>query len=123
MCYGDIDHGRDDYYRDYVERCAERQAEEEREQKEQENRNENEHTIFTKNMNRRVFPENGILFWTKANFPETKIVDELKFSNAFIDFLDDMHDKGIMRPNKDFKGYKIEIDGKFIEINDDQKEN
>jgi hypothetical protein len=26
MCYGDVDHGRDGYYRDYLERAAEREA-------------------------------------------------------------------------------------------------
>ena len=27
MCYGDIDHGSDGYYREYMERCAEQEAE------------------------------------------------------------------------------------------------
>ena len=86
-------------------------------------RNENEYQMCFDHISGKIFREEGVLFWIKENFKEIEIVDELKFSNAFIDFLDDMHDKGIMRPNKDFKGYKIEIDGKFIEINDNQKEN
>ena len=36
MCYGDIDYGRDGYYRAWVEREDERQQNEEREQETQE---------------------------------------------------------------------------------------
>ena len=38
MCYGDIDHGRDGYYRDYMERWEQDTREKERQQEEDEGR-------------------------------------------------------------------------------------
>lgn len=35
MCYGDVDHGRDGYYREYLERMAEHEQERQREPEEQ----------------------------------------------------------------------------------------
>jgi len=48
----------------------------------------------------KVDPTEGLIVWLKAEFPEIKIVDEESFGDAFIDFLDDMHNKKVIKPNE-----------------------